>query len=392
MTSRFLSLACILAVAAILLAPPACAQTGKRVLFYQIGTQGSMTIESKYSDFAEELRNRGFTVASLTKGKLDKATLDGYDTLVVQNINKNLNSEEISAILTFVLQDGKGVFINGVGTQSNQLTLPFGVSVDEGTLIDTTDPLPESDKETHFVINRFDDEETTRTLRQGIQKLGFYDGHGLKISGGGKCIAKGDEDTYSDTGSFVVGSQPCVATATRFGNGLIFILSDVDMLSNDYIDDFDNRKFGLNIMEWLQIRITDTPPDDELPIVLAECKLQTTRLTQENEQLEQEKASLLANANSQNARITDLQTRLEGCEGGKLGPFTPTNWAIIIAAVLILLAAVIYTRRKAAMAKGGGAEEELEGDLGYEFEGGEGGGDEDVDFGDVLDSDIIDQQ
>ncbi|MFH1721990.1 MAG: hypothetical protein ABH950_05235 [Candidatus Altiarchaeota archaeon] len=384
----------ILTLVALVLVPTASAQS-KRVLFYQIGTVGGMTIEGEYSDYAEELRNRGYTVASLTKGKLDKNTLEGYDILIVQNIQKSLDSEEISAILTFVLNEGKGVYINGVSSKSNQLTLPFGVAVDEGKLIDTTDPLPQEKKNSYFVINRFDDDDTTKTLRQGVQKLGFYEGNGLKISGEGKCIAMGDEDTYSDTGSFRVGDAPCIATATRVGKGLIFITADVDMLSNKYMADFSNKNFGLNIMEWLQIRINESIEISDLPIILAECKLQMTRLGQETSKLEQEKGSLLTNVNSLTSRVSELQTDYDECQGGKLGPFTPTNWAIIIAAVLILLAAIIYTRRKAALAKGqGGEAEELEGDLGYEFEKeGEGGGgeSEDLNFGDVLDTDILEE-
>ncbi|MFC2154720.1 hypothetical protein ACFLRC_04495 [Candidatus Altiarchaeota archaeon] len=373
---------------------------GKNVLFYEIGTQGGMTIENEYSDFAEELRNRGYVVASLTKGKLDRTKLDKYDILVMQNIQRNLDIEEISAILTFTLQEGRGVFINGVGPASNQLTIPFGVSVDDGKLIDTTDPLPEESKETYFIISRFADDETTKTLRQGIQKLGFYDGHGLKISGNAQCLAQGDYDTYSDTASFRVGDEPCIATATRFGQGLIFINSEVDILSNKYINDYSNKKLGLNIMEWLQIRVNESIEADECPIIIGELKLQVTRLSQEKDKLDGEKANLLANVNSMTGQVSSCNTDLADCEGGMIGPFTPTNWAIIIAAVLILLAAVIYTRRKAALAgeKGEGVGE-LEGDLGYEFgEGDEDGAvseevsEDDLDLKDVLDSDMLEEE
>jgi len=365
----------------------------KRVLFYEVGTQNSMAIEDKYSEFAEELRNRHYGVASLTKDKLTRQKLQGYDLLVIQNINKNLDIGEISAILTFSIQDGGGVFINGVGTQTNQLTVPFGVSVDDGLLIDDTDPIPDEEKNTFFQIRRFSEDTTKKTLIEGLNKLGFYEGHGLKITGNADCIASGDEDTNSDTQSFQIGDKPCIATATRFGRGLIFINSEVEMFSDDHIDDFDNRRFGLNIMDWLQIRIEQngTNPDD-CAILIGELKLQNTRLEQENERLEQEKASLLGSVNSLTDQASICQTDLVECEEGTIGPFSPTNWAIIIAAVLILLAAIIYSKRKTRKGAEGEDVEELEGDLGYELDDGESiEGESDLDLKDVLESEMLDE-
>jgi hypothetical protein len=112
--------------------------SAKRILFYEVGTSKDYTIESGYSKFADELRKK-YEVASIEKGEMTKEKLESYDILVVQEIGKQLSTSEISSIIWFVLQKGRGLMINGGGGgKANQLTIPFGVTIDTGFLNSTT--------------------------------------------------------------------------------------------------------------------------------------------------------------------------------------------------------------------------------------------------------------
>ena len=72
-----------------------------RILFYEVGTSDKFKIERDYSEFAQVLRDRGHTVASITRGELSKDALQNYDILVIQELGKPLSTEEISSIIWF---------------------------------------------------------------------------------------------------------------------------------------------------------------------------------------------------------------------------------------------------------------------------------------------------
>jgi hypothetical protein len=367
-----------------LLAGPVSA---KRVLFYEVGSSPTYTIENGYSEFAEELRKRNYEVASITKGELTKDKLENYDILVVQELNKGLSTTEISAIIWFVLQKGRGLFINGgAGGKANQLTIPFGVTIDGGTLIDTSDQIPTLNKRTSFTVSRFLEHTMSKSIRSGVSKVGFYEGSGLILSGNSACILSGNTDTYSDTGSFSAGSQPCVAATALFGGGLVFTLSDSDILSNTRLSDYNNRNLGLNIIEWLSAsteNVSMSNNTQELQILVKQMRLNNLRLEQQVEQLTVEKDDITTKFTQSQMEFMEAQAELTELKEGMVGPFSRGNWAIIALGVCILLGAIMYSK-----GKGGGGkvkEEDILSELGYELEGsGEGGGsDMDNDLGDL---------
>ncbi len=357
-----------LVFSALLLAGNASAE---RILFYEVGTASGYTIETGYSQFTDDLRSR-YEVASIEKGELTKDKLENYDVLVVQELNKQLSTSEISSIIWFVLQEGKGLLINGGGERANQLTIPFGVTVDSGTLIDTSDQIPALNDRNSFTVDRFEDHSTMRTLRQGVSKVGFYKGSGLILSGNTRCIVKGNSDTYSDTGSFAAGSQPCVAAASQFGGGLVFVLSDADMLSDKYLADYNNRNFGMNIVEWLSISTQNFSTENstqELQLLIKELRLQNLRLEQEAQQLTDEKKELTARYTEASLQVSQLQQELLDIKGAMIGPFSRTDWAIILLGACILIAAIVYSKKKGGETKL--KDDDILNELGYELEGGE---------------------
>ncbi|VVB51009.1 Uncharacterised protein [uncultured archaeon] len=370
MNRRHITFACVILL---LLIPAASA---KRILFYEISSGNDYRIEGGYSKLLEELRTRGHDVASMTKGEITKEALTNYDLLIIPDLNRPLKSAEISSIIWFVLQQGKGLFIiGGEPTSVNMLTIPFGATIDDGRLVDTTNPITGDADRTHFVISRFNELPTMRVLRQGITKVGFYGGYGLRPAADAKIVSTGDTDTYSETGSFASGSQPPISAATIFGKGLVFIHTDAAFLSDQHINDFDNKRYGLNIIEWLAISSETLPQGNstqELQIIIGEYKLENARLLQQVTQCTEEKTSIF-NINAQiTSELLDAKTQVEELQHGRIGPFTPTNWAIIGLGVLIFISALMVSRKRAKVQKA----EDVLGELGYEMDDkkGKGGG------------------
>jgi len=346
----------------------------ERILFYEISS-GQYSIEKDYSEFANELRKRGFEVASIEKGEISKEKLENYDILIVQDLGKQLSTDEISAIIWFVLQNGRGLFINGGGKEkANQLTIPFGATVDSGLLIDTSDEIPALNDRNSFTISQFTNDPSMNLLHNGVSKVGFYKDSGIILSGNSKCIAKGNSDTYSDTGSFASGSEPCIAAASLFGGGLVMTLSDADMLSNKYINDFNNKNFGLNIIEWLNLANQEIDLGNNtqtLHLRIKEMRLETLKIRQElNKSLDREKAAL-SQLSSANLQVSNLQAEVTELKESRIGPFSQSSWAFIILGVCILVGAIAYSRR-GSVGEVKLKDDDILNELGYELdEGGE---------------------
>lgn len=327
--------------------------SAKRILFYEVGSSEDYKIEKGYSILKQELQARGHDVASITQaGTLTKEKIEVYDVLVIQDLRRQLDVEDISAILWFVMQKGSGLFINGGDPgAANKLTMPFGTTIDSATLKDITTPIPGDTSEYDFMITTFPPEDEYRVLRQGVNRIGFYQGTGMLLSADAHCIASGDADTFSETGSFATGSKPCVASAALFGNGLVFTLSDSDLLSNKNINSYDNRVLGLNIIDWLSMTRELPPPGNtsqEISVIIGSLNLENKRLQAQLEQLTREKTFLERSVSDLNTQVTEATDKIQEMEREKIGPLTKTNWVIIIAGFCLLGAAFIISRKKEA--------------------------------------------
>lgn len=339
----------------------------KKVIFYEIGTPGAYSKDGGYSVLSKQIRDEGYEISSISKGSLTRESLQTYDILVITPSNQ-LKIEEISSILWFITTKGGGVLIIGSSPASaNQLMIPFGMTMDDGVLVDSTDTIPSMDA-TNFVIDRFGETETTRIIRKGVTKLGYYRGNGMFLSGNAECIAMGDSDTYSDTQSFQTGSTPCITAATLFGRGLVFGISDADMITDTNINNYDNKQFAQNIIDWLSITV---PPQEgnftyeECQVMIGQLKLEKLRIEQERDGVVEEKSRLERDKSSLESQVFALSAELDELKNGKIGPFNRTQWAIVGAGLFFLIAALIFAKR------GGGPkkkEDDILGELGYEFE------------------------
>jgi hypothetical protein len=347
------------------------AQAAKSILFYEVGA-GGYSIQREYSIFAGEL-SKTHKVASIERDVLTRDKLESYDILVMQNLQKQLTTEEISAIIWFVLQNGKGLFINGAGGgQANQLTIPFGVTIDRGMLIDVSDQIPGLNDRSSFTVDRFYNHPGMGSMIQGVSKIGLYRDSGLVLSGNSKCIASGNSDTYSDTGSFSAGSLPCVAAASQFGGGQVVVLSDADMLGNKYVNDYNNKRLGVNIIEWLSLATDEVDAGDsadELLLQVRELRLNNMRQEQQISQLEAERQTLISQYGDLSMKYASLEEEHTALSEGMIGPFSRTNWAIIILGVCFVAASVLYSQKRSlAAADASLKDEDILDELGYEIE------------------------
>jgi hypothetical protein len=359
----------------------AYAQTTK-ILFYESSKVGTKyKISTGYSSLKTALEAKGYSV-SRYEGVLSREVLNNYDpdVLVIAELSKSLDADELAAVFEFVMQDGKGLFICG-GTQSaNQITIPFGMTIDpNGLLEDENSPVmssatPSKDK-TFFVVSSFERQDPAlRLLVQGVSNVGFFGGNGISISGDAKAVATGDWDTYSPkSATFPKGSKPPIAAASVVGNGMVVLLSDADALSNERLDTakykYDNLKFGTNIFDWLRsaaLKPADTIEMEELRTMIGQTMVEIDGLNQ--------------TIRTQKATITDLQTKVaqrdasisalsdenKALKDQSFAGINYTTWGILLLVVVIGALALVMSK-KTKKAKG---KEDAVGGFGYEFEGG----------------------
>lgn len=338
-----------------------------KVLFYEVDV-GSKSMFQEYKNFADEIKKK-HEVASIEKGTLTKDKLQNYDILIIPDTQKAMDSEEISSILWFVLQEGKGLLISNAGPTSHHLTIPFGTVSDSGKLIDAANAIPNKDRY-NFIIKDFPDNAATRPLRKGVTTIGFYGGNGLEVSGGSKCIAIASPEAYSDTGSYPAGSKPCVASAALFGSGLVVILNDGEVLTNNYLGEYNNKQFSNNIIEWLSIARQPTTEENDtqmLHLTIKSMRLENEKLKQDLTRESQEKTAAVNRVNDLSGELLAKTQELNELQEGMIGPFSRGNWAIIILGVGLLLGSLIYSQKKGSAGPAIKDEDILE-ELGYELD------------------------
>ncbi len=362
------------------------ALAGKRVFFYE--NKVSHRIDTDYSTFKEELEKKGYNILR-AEVPLSKTVIEDYnpDVIIIPGLSSQLDANELNAIATFVMKNGKGVFIIGGGQYVNQL-LPFGVVVDDVELEDPTDPIMDAvTRQPGKNINEFvvkapllRDDPTLKALLYKVSEIGFFGGNGIYVSGDSvKSILKGDRDTSTSTGSFPPGVKPTVAIATRRDKGLIFFISDDEVLDDEHLDTtrykYDNLRLGMNVVEWLSMP-SNTPEEadiEDLRIMMGELKLDRDRLNKTLAETESERERL----SSQNKGLIVQLEETEDEIGRIKDAYFLNQWSVTYSTIVILVIMLILVSAQRALARRGKkVAEENVGELGYEFEE---GGEEDLD-------------
>lgn len=344
---------------------------GNRVLFYEAKTSGKYTTDGDYLKFVSELKNEGYIVYA-TK-EISTNTLKSYDVLVIPNIGTPLEPKELAAVSEFVIENGGGLFIAGAATETaNQIT-PFGMTVDkkENLLEDDMNCIKDATagkckEKTNFVVTTFSTDPMVQSIRIGVNQLGFYGGSGIYLSGNAKPVAMGGRTTYALAGSFPPESNPPVAAAAIVGKGLVFLLSDPDMLSEKNLDNYDNLKFGVNIIKWLSIssQVQGNTSIQELGVIIGELRIERDEFSSSLNKVRSELNNVTNAYVEQSDELDLVIEERDACKGAKLFGFDYITVGILMFGLFIVIAAVIISRRGKKTEK----KPEIE-ELGYELEG-----------------------
>ncbi len=366
----------------------------KRILFYEKNSGKGYTIEEDYSTFKEALEGKGYIVESLDiELSRDVLQTRDPDVLVIAALSRSLSSTELAAIFEFVMQKNRGLFILGGSpskkgiTPANQITIPFGMTLDSAILQDERNPVVEGSnpttKKEEFVVNTFNpgEDPTLRLVIQGVREIAFFSGPGINVpesdqNSNVKTVAICSRNAYSpESEIFQKGSRPPIAAAGIVGEGLVFVLSDEDMLTNDYLDTskykYDNLRFGTNIVDWLRttkIASNVSADIDHLRIAIGSCITSKDRLNETLQETEKrldktiaDKTALAQRYEETNKELIELREQVD--------PILHINymyWAIVVVAIAVIMLSVVVAGKKAKKA----SPDEKEEVFGYEFEEG----------------------
>lgn len=337
---------------AIILILPGFSAVGKKVLFYEVQAATTMRITSSgYTRFNALLQGAGYSTASISSSdvKLTQEKLVDYDVVIMQGLNKALDTEEILALRWYVGVKGGGLLINGDEPEGvNNLGQIYGILMDKGTtwLVDTanfpfneTGPdgvaIPAADRKYYALVRSFPDKTDPQGIGlSDVNKIAVYKAHPLFVEsvrvnspiGKTKVIATGSNLSYTETGTFPVGSEPPIAARAFFGSGAVVVISDFDILSDANIYDRDyfnetinNDKFGLSIINWLSDsgnREITIQSDSELALKVLDLQSKNIALDQGNRTWFSESQKLksdLANTTaSYEKALSDTKTTMQG--------------------------------------------------------------------------------
>ncbi len=347
---------------AIILVLPGFSTGGKKVLFYEVQAATTMRITSSgYTRFNALLQGAGYSTASISSSdvKLTQEKLVDYDVVIMQGLNKALDTEEILALRWYVGVRGGGLLINGDEPEGvNNLGQIYGILMDKRTtwLVDTanfpfneTGPdgvaIPVEDRKYYALVRNFPDKTDPQGISlSDVNKIAVYKAHPLFVEsvrvnspiGKTKVIATGSNLSYTETGTFPVGSEPPIAARAFFGSGAVVVISDFDILSDANIYDRDyfnetinNDKFGLAIINWLSDtgnREITLKSDSELALKVLDLQSKNIALDQGNRTWFSEASKLksdLANTTASYEKAlsdtkTTMQEQVTRCET-KLG-------------------------------------------------------------------------
>ena len=264
--------------------------TNKKFLFDESHHQSWYNyIDAGLADFAKELRNKGYQVDRVTDGPITYDKLKDYDIFVLPNglVGKHsfdegvklLTDDEIKALKKFVA-DGGGLFLFGSGwswvdythlsiekAQVNRIGKEFGIKLNDDIVYDPTNRYPgcrEGEGCPIFHRPFIKEHPITKDVYEITNCKGFPSS--LTISDPSvDVVISGDEDSYTGYRGeyYKKGENPPFIAVTEYVKGKVVFAGSVGFLlsideNNDGIKnlyEYDNKKLGLNIIDWLSVSL-----------------------------------------------------------------------------------------------------------------------------------------
>ena len=230
------------------------------------------------SDFANALRNNGFSVSKITTKPITYENIKGYNIFIILSSTEDYSDSEIDAIEKFVKNGGKLFLVCEIWKEkststdghANEIGRRFGVSfAKNGQICDATDYYgSEKDYINCPKISNIKSHEITKDIKSFYLVVGTY----IKETGSSKVLAYTDKDAWFDDFSdnfenFIKDKDekssrfPVLAEMT-YGNGKIVFMGDSSLFTNGWLDKLDNKQLGVNIVKWLAepISVSPSPP------------------------------------------------------------------------------------------------------------------------------------
>ena len=229
------------------------------------------------STFAQILRDQGYEVRALKDRPITPTALTGVDVLVIlepyNDVTPPYSSFEIQAISEFV-KNGGGLFLaerswrgsEGSSGGVDVIARAFGVSFKgNGEIDDPTDHF--GDKLHTIKISRLEKHPIT----EGVGSYYFDRASYLDVLGNAEVVAFSDVDSWFDQFSSdnwgdhkrqpgeKTGPFPVLAVM-NYGDGRIVFAGNGIIMMNGWIDDLDDKKLALNIIDWLLKRAKPVGP------------------------------------------------------------------------------------------------------------------------------------
>lgn len=242
----------------------------KQILFDESHDEAVSIEDTEVSGFfsmAKELKKLGFDVKK-TETMFD-AELDATDILVVAFPKREFSQEERDKIRDFVKKGGgllllgEWANLQGVAECLNGLSMQFGVEFRNDRLTDFDDRYARDDKTMETVLGAGEmpyfvklEDIADHPITEGVKRIGYLAGCTLETEKE-TALVWADETSFADvridkfqqisekSGPFIV------AAAKKEGEGRIVFSGDSSIFSNRFLGTEDNRKFGMQIFQWL---------------------------------------------------------------------------------------------------------------------------------------------
>ena len=219
--------------------------------------------EKEYSEFYNLLQRFGVKIRTNESQDLTQQLLDNIDILIIGNpIDTFFSSIEIKNIINFVREGGGLLLISEYGadflqkTNLNDIAKIFGILFEKNLL-------KEDNEINHncpsiLSIQEFNDHKITNQIRDLV--IGGC--CSLTLHKDAKPILQSNGDAWSEiyntsTNMWLKneeGENYIISGCVEYGRGRVVAISDVDIFTNDPnigLNQLDNRKLVLNILNWL---------------------------------------------------------------------------------------------------------------------------------------------
>ena len=230
--------------------PADAPQPGQTILFdlAHLATSDLQYNLSIWSSLKGTLAGRGYTLNHHATGALTGAALQGQDVLVIQDPQVSFSAAEKTAVVDFA-NAGGGLLIAGEWGPA----WPNGVVIELLNLFGASYDNVEVWDQTHFIV--VPEWVVYEAQRNFLPHAALGQVAKIVLPAGSTMSGTPDWSTVVETDEDALPARRPIAMARGFGGGRVFALGDTSVWYDHHIDKYDNRAFGVNVMEWLLFRL-----------------------------------------------------------------------------------------------------------------------------------------